>query len=81
VPTKGTASIDVVLVPVEMKSAQNGLRSIFLYGTRAEQEAVRTWTVVLDVYARDLVNNRAVSAQGQASIQFINPMVEEVAGP
>ncbi|MBI5444160.1 MAG: hypothetical protein HY900_23485 [Deltaproteobacteria bacterium] len=81
VPNNGTAEVSLVLVPIEMKTAPNGLRTTFLYGTTAERDAVRTWSVVVDVYANDLVNNRSVHSQGRTSIRFMNPMIEEVADP
>ncbi len=74
VPNDGTATLDVILVPVAMK--QGGLRDAFLFGTSAEKAAARKWTAVVDVYARDLLNGDGVHAGGSITIQFINPLVE-----
>ncbi|GAB4267243.1 MAG: hypothetical protein Kow0092_20500 [Deferrisomatales bacterium] len=77
VPNDGTLDLDgVVLVPVEMKTADDGLQEIFLFGTSDEIEAVRQWTVVVDVYARDVRNDDTVHAQGQITVKFIDPMIE-----
>lgn len=75
VPNEGTAELELVVVPVDMKT---GLRWFFLYGTADQIEAVRTWKLVVDVYARDIPNDRSVHARGQMTVRFINPMVEQV---
>ena len=76
VPSGGTADVNVTLVPVEMK--ENGLRDVFLFGTADEQEAVREWTVYVDVYARDALNDDTVHAGGSITVRFVNPLVEGV---
>lgn len=76
VPNEGTVDLTFVLIPVDMKA--DGLQPIFLFGTPEEVQAVRQWTVVVDVFARDERNDDNVHAQGQISVRFINPMVEEV---
>ncbi len=78
VPNDGTAELTAVLIPVDMKI--NGLQDIFLFGTPAEIAAVRQWTVIVDVYARDVRNQDVVHAQGLITVRFINPIVEEVIG-
>jgi hypothetical protein len=75
-----SADFGFILVPLSMKTAVGGLRDIFLFGTDAEIEAARKWTAIVDVYGKDTVNDDSVHAQGQISIRFINPMVEEAAG-
>lgn len=77
VPADGTADVNVTLVPVEMKL--NGLRDAILFETDpTEREAVRQWTVYVDVYAKDVLNDDDVHARGSVTVRFINPIVEEV---
>lgn len=74
IPSGETADLTFVLVPVEMKA--NGLQPIFLEGTDAQVEDVRQWEAIVDVYARDELNNDSVHDQARTSVRFINPMVE-----
>jgi hypothetical protein len=76
IPNDSTEELTVVLIPVEMKL--NGLRGIFLFGTPEEIAAVRQWTVIVDVFARDIRNDDIVHAQGRVGVRFINPLVEQV---
>lgn len=77
VPADGSAEVDVVLVPVEMKL--NGLRDAILFETDpVEREAVRQWTIYVDVYAKDELNDDDVHARGSITVRFINPIVEEI---
>jgi len=75
VPTEATAElIDVILVPVDMKY---GVRDIFISPpSAAALTAVRDWTAIIDIYAKDPKNNNDVHTQAKVSIHFINPMVE-----
>jgi len=75
VASDSTASLDFTLVPLEMKLATGGLRDIFLYGTAAEKTSVSRMTAVVDVYARDPLNDDNVLASGAMTLQFVNPMV------
>ncbi len=76
VPADATADVDVTLVPVEMKL--NGLRDAILFETDpTEREAVRQWTVYVDVYAKDVLNDDDVHARGSITVRFVNPIVEE----
>ena len=74
VDSGGSADIEVVLVPEDMKTREGGLRHIFLFGTEEQKAAVRTMTAVVDVYARDVLNDDSVHAQGRIVLTFINPM-------
>jgi len=76
IPADSEATLEIVLIPVDIKI--NGLRDALLTGTLAERDAVRQWTVVVDVYARDTKNDDTVHAQGGTTVRFINPMVEEI---
>ncbi|WP_025323252.1 hypothetical protein [Deferrisoma camini] len=77
VPADATADVNVTLVPVEMKL--NGLRDAILFETDpTEREAVRQWTVYVDVYAKDVLNDDDVHARGSITVRFINPIVEEL---
>lgn len=73
VPTDATAELDIVLVSTDMKV---GIREVFFQGVEANVYAARTWTAVLDVYARDVRNGDSVHAQASVPITFINPNVE-----
>lgn len=76
IPNDGELELTAVLIPVEMKL--DGLRGIFLFGTPEEIKAVRQWTVIVDVFARDIRNDDLVHDRDQVGVRFINPLVEQV---
>lgn len=74
VPTGEAVDLDVLLVPEQMKKDEDGLRDVFLYGSEDDKAAVSTMTAIVDVYAKDALNNRTAHAQGRIPLTFINPL-------
>ncbi len=77
VDTGSTISLEFTLVPLEMKIVEGGLRDIFLFGSAAAVSSVSRMTAVVDVYARDVLNNDTVLTQAAVTVQFVNPMVSK----
>lgn len=77
IPSGSSADVQIVLVPLQMKIVQGGLRDLIVFGTEAEREAASTMTAFVDVYARDDRNNDSVLATGKVTLKFINPIVFE----
>lgn len=74
-----TQSLDFTLVPLDMKTAVGGLRDVFLYGTADQVRRASTMTAVVDVYARDTLNDDGVHGRASVTVQFVNPMVAKPA--